>query len=94
VRPGRPFSPRELAKRDDSFEESDQLPAATAPAALPSATITATTTASGSPVPGRLAPQGLEQPAARQVQLVSLGTGIALIGLGLGFLGLRLRRTN
>ncbi|MGY5031132.1 hypothetical protein ACWC9U_09370 [Streptomyces sp. 900116325] len=53
-----------------------------------------TTTASGSPVPGRLAPQGLEQPAARQVQLVSLGTGIALIGLGLGFLGLRLRRTN
>ncbi|MET8398748.1 hypothetical protein [Streptomyces sp900116325] len=66
------------------------MPAATAPAAPPSATITA----SGSPVPGRLAPQGLEQPAARQVQLVSLGTGIALIGLGLGFLGLRLRRTN
>ncbi|MFJ7942877.1 hypothetical protein ACIQ6K_04260 [Streptomyces sp. NPDC096354] len=45
-------------------------------------------------MPGRLAPQGLEQPAARQVQLVSLGAGIALIGLGLGFLGLRLRRTN
>ncbi|MFI5630416.1 hypothetical protein ACIA8E_13715 [Streptomyces sp. NPDC051664] len=70
------------------------MPAATAPAVPPSATITATTTVSGSPVPGRFAPQGLEQPAARQVQLVSLGTGIALIGLGLGFLGLRLRRTN
>ncbi|MGW9129490.1 hypothetical protein [Streptomyces sp. NPDC055681] len=53
-----------------------------------------TTTAGGSPVPGRLAPEALEQPAVRQVRLVSLGTGIALIGLGLGFLGLRLRRTN
>ncbi|WP_392671622.1 hypothetical protein [Streptomyces sp. LN785] len=54
----------------------------------------ATPRPSDSPPEGRSAPQALDTPAARQVQMVSLGAGIALIGLGLGFLGLRMRRTG
>ncbi|MYV52080.1 hypothetical protein GT042_06085, partial [Streptomyces sp. SID3212] len=32
------------------------------------------------------------EPVAEPVAVLTLGTGITLIGLGLGFLGLRLRR--
>ncbi|MEU6015420.1 hypothetical protein ABZ826_15600 [Streptomyces sp. NPDC047515] len=49
---------------------------------------------STSPAAGRLAPQALDGPAVRQARHVSLGAGIALIGLGLGFLALRMRRSN
>ncbi|MEW2486041.1 hypothetical protein [Streptomyces sp. NPDC048411] len=58
----------------------------TAPAATPEV--------SDSPPEGRLAPQSLSTPAVRRVQRVSLGAGIALIGLGLGFLAFHLRRPN
>ncbi|MFF2327504.1 MULTISPECIES: hypothetical protein [unclassified Streptomyces] len=56
--------------------------------------IAVTPEASTSPEPGRLAPQALDGPTRERVQRVSLGAGIALIGLGLGFLALRLRRPN
>lgn len=36
--------------------------------------------------------QALSQPVARAVPALTLGIGIALMGLGIGFLGLRLRR--
>ncbi|MEV7236673.1 hypothetical protein AB0N06_22660 [Streptomyces sp. NPDC051020] len=62
----------------------------TTPVAVPAAT----PEASGPPPEGRLAPQSLDTPAVRRVQRVSLGAGIALIGLGLGFLAFRLRRPN
>ncbi|MEU2668746.1 hypothetical protein ABZ622_07710 [Streptomyces sp. NPDC007164] len=42
----------------------------------------------------RLSPQALDAPVVRQVKEVSLGAGIALIGLGLGFLAFRMRRAN
>lgn len=85
ARPGRSLSPMELADASASADEvppeSDPVPAVTPP---PDAF----------PEPGRTSRQALDEPAVRQVQQVSLGAGIALVGLGLGFLGLRLRRAN
>ncbi|MGW1553556.1 hypothetical protein [Streptomyces sp. NPDC002346] len=62
----------------------------TTPVAVPAVT----PAVSDSPPEGRLAPQALDTPAVRRVQTVSLGAGIALVGLGLGFLGFRMRRTG
>lgn len=42
----------------------------------------------------RAAAQALDAASLRRVQQVSLGTGIALVGLGLGFLAFRMRRAN
>lgn len=44
--------------------------------------------------PGQRSGQALDAAAVRRVQEVSLGTGIALVGLGLGFLAFRMRRAN
>lgn len=38
--------------------------------------------------------QALEGPAVEQVQQVSLGAGIALVGMGIGFLAFRMRRSG
>jgi hypothetical protein len=104
TRPGRSLSPLELTRSEAALEKEEpvrdagpvtdtdidtdsdtgEVPAVTSP---PSA----------SPQPGRTGRQALDRPSAhevQQVQQVSLGTGIALIGLGLGFLGFRMRRTN
>ncbi|MFD3522695.1 hypothetical protein [Streptomyces sp. NPDC058653] len=54
------------------------------------------------PVPPRTPPhnatareqdsQAVSQPVARAVPALTLGIGMAMMGLGIGFLGLRLRR--
>lgn len=44
--------------------------------------------------PGPRSGQALDAASVRRVQQVSLGTGIALVGLGLGFLAFRMRRAN
>ncbi|MFD0423651.1 hypothetical protein [Streptomyces parvus] len=92
-RPGRSLSPMELARVEDPVgedppEEADEgiadpvdLPASTPP---PDAFSD----------PGQRSGQALDAAAVRRVQEVSLGTGIALVGLGLGFLAFRMRRTN
>ncbi|NUW04720.1 hypothetical protein [Streptomyces sp. CAI 127] len=92
-RPGRSLSPMELARAEDPVgedppEEADEgiadpidLPASTPP---PDAFSD----------PGQRSGQALDAAAVRRVQEVSLGTGIALIGLGLGFLAFRMRRAN
>ncbi|MEU9058097.1 hypothetical protein AB0D13_04140 [Streptomyces sp. NPDC048430] len=48
------------------------------------------------PEPGESARQrqALDRPALKQMRDVSLGSGIALVGLGLAFLALRMRRPN
>jgi hypothetical protein len=90
LRPGRPFSSRELDHRDTPHGLPEVQPVMTTPVAVPAVT----PAVSDSPPEGRLAPQALDTPAVRRVRKVSLGAGIALVGLGLGFLGLRMRRTG
>ncbi|MFG2506939.1 hypothetical protein ACGFOW_15715 [Streptomyces rubiginosohelvolus] len=93
ARPGRSLSPMELARAEDPVAEDPQeatdegladpvdLPASTPP---PDAFRD----------PGQRSGQALDAAAVRRVQEVSLGTGIALVGLGLGFLAFRMRRPN
>ncbi|GAA3012745.1 hypothetical protein Sfulv_29560 [Streptomyces fulvorobeus] len=83
ARPGRSLSPIEIARADSLLEEEEK-PAPDLGEALPE-----DVTPGASPRP---APQAMDGPAVRQVQEVSLGAGIALVGLGLGFLALRMRR--
>ncbi|MFJ2705992.1 hypothetical protein ACIO3R_22675 [Streptomyces sp. NPDC087428] len=91
-RPGRQLTPQEIARADDAAESDadDEESTATGPAAVPAVTPDAST----SPETGRLARQALDGPAVRQVQEMSLGVGISLVGLGVGFLALRMRRTD
>ncbi|MEU1345792.1 hypothetical protein ACFYPA_15225 [Streptomyces sp. NPDC005775] len=81
------MTPEELARADALEEAAEE---ATEPAAVPALTPYAST----SPGTGRMTRQALEGPAVEQVKQVSLGAGIALVGLGLGFLGLRMRRAG
>ncbi|MET7365558.1 hypothetical protein ABZS61_06940 [Streptomyces sp. NPDC005566] len=87
ARPGRSLTPMELA---DASAAADEVP----PEADPDEVPVATPPPDAFPEPGRTSRQALDEPAVRQMQQVSLGAGIALVGLGLGFLGLRLRRLN
>ena len=87
ARPGRSLSPLELARADALLEEEEPEPDT---ADVPPAEVSP----SASPRSGRSAPQAMDGPAVRQVQQVSLGAGIALVGLGLGFLAFRMRRAR
>ncbi|MET7647756.1 hypothetical protein ABZS83_29820 [Streptomyces sp. NPDC005426] len=83
------MTPTELA-RADARDAAEEEAAATRPAAVPAVT----PGVSLSPGAGRMSRQALDGPAAEQLQRVSLGAGIALVGLGLAFLGLRMRRSG
>ncbi|MFE3369451.1 hypothetical protein ACFXOK_07575 [Streptomyces sp. NPDC059173] len=93
ARPGRSLSPVEQARAGDPVEEDPREETAEGradPVGLP---------ASSPPPeafsdPGQRSGQALDAAAVRQVQEVSLGAGIALVGLGLGFLAFRMRRAN
>ncbi|MFE7775483.1 hypothetical protein ACFU5O_16585 [Streptomyces sp. NPDC057445] len=41
---------------------------------------------------GKAAPQSSSAPLERKIPILTLGTGFALMGIGLGYMGLRLRR--
>ncbi|MFJ2894159.1 hypothetical protein ACIO87_04645 [Streptomyces sp. NPDC087218] len=90
MRPGRQFSPWELAHADGLLDPPEERPPAIDPEPVPVVT------------PGEIAPTGTEQaprqaldaPTVSQVKQVSLGAGIALIGLGLAFLAFRMRRST
>ncbi|MFD5873212.1 hypothetical protein [Streptomyces sp. NPDC060322] len=91
ARPGRALSPLEAA---ESEAAADAMPPDPDPVEVP-----AFTPPPGAfPEPGeterRRQRQALDEPALRQVRDVSLGTGIAMVGLGLAFLAFRMRRTG
>ncbi|MEV3929175.1 MULTISPECIES: hypothetical protein [unclassified Streptomyces] len=91
ARPGRSLSPQDIA---DSEAAADEVPPDQDPVDRP-----AFTPPPGAfPEPGETERQrqrqALDEPALRQVRDVSLGSGIALVGLGLAFLALRMRRTD
>ncbi|GGP40506.1 hypothetical protein [Streptomyces sindenensis] len=93
ARPGRSLSPMELARAEDAAgedppEEADESLAD--PVDLPASTPPPDAFSD----PGQRSGQALDAAAVRRVQEVSLGTGIALVGLGLGFLAFRMRRAN
>ena len=91
-RPGRQLSPWELAHADGSFQRPDASSAASDPSPVPAPA--ETPGVSTSPGADGLSPQALDAPAVRRVKQVSLGAGIALIGMGLGFLAFRMRRAD
>ncbi|MCX5141404.1 hypothetical protein [Streptomyces sp. NBC_00338] len=95
-RPGRTMTPEEIARADaleaseeEAAEEAEEEAEATEPAAVPAVTPEPST----SPGTGRMSRQALDGAAVEQVQQLSLGSGIALVGLGLGFLAFRIRRS-
>ncbi|WP_327176862.1 hypothetical protein OG599_17315 [Streptomyces sp. NBC_01335] len=89
VRPGRPLSPQELAEAIAALEDE-------ATPATPSAS-TSTSAApffpSSEPAPATR-PHALGTRATEGLRRLSLGSGIALVGLGLAFLGARMRRAD
>ncbi|MFJ9622765.1 hypothetical protein [Streptomyces sp. NPDC101181] len=96
ARPGRSLTPLELAR----VETRDETPVGTRDRGEAEQVVD-----DGSEVPvftpppdaftdpARRSGQALDAAAVRQVQQLSLGSGIALVGLGLGFLAFRMRRT-
>ncbi|MFE2290793.1 hypothetical protein [Streptomyces sp. NPDC059452] len=90
ARPGRSLSPLEPAwaetpvqpePSDEPEEVAVDLPVSAPPS-------------EGFSEPGPPAARALDAAAVQRVQQVSLGAGIALVGIGLSFLALRLRRSN
>ncbi|MGW2180987.1 hypothetical protein ACWCXX_23410 [Streptomyces sp. NPDC001732] len=90
LRPGRQFSPGEIAHADSLLDPPEEQPPATAPGPIPVATPEEISPTG----PERLPQQALDTPTVSRVKRVSLGAGIALIGLGLGFLAFRMRSSN
>ncbi|THA31181.1 hypothetical protein E6R18_17800 [Streptomyces sp. A1277] len=75
---------------DDQRAERDEQSAATPPSAVPAFTPDPRDFPDDEPA-GRRA---LDGTTVHHVRQVSLGAGIALVGLGIGFLALRMRRTR
>lgn len=90
ARPGRSLSPLELARAEEPVEEDEPESTLADPVDLP----VSTPPPSAFTDPGPRSGQALDAASVRRVQQVSLGTGIALVGLGLGFLAFRMRRAN
>ncbi|MGQ4486500.1 hypothetical protein ACN6LM_003328 [Streptomyces sp. SAS_281] len=86
-RPGR--SAAEVA-RQDALEDREPRPSPSESAAVP--VFTPDPADFRDPPPGGR--QALSGGAVRRLQQLSLGAGIALVGLGLGFLALRMRRAR
>lgn len=90
VRPGRSLTPLELARAETPDEPEPPDEPEQSPVGLPESTVPPEEFSET----GGQATRALDAAAVRQVQQVSLGTGIALVGLGLAFLAFRLRRVN
>ncbi|WP_241989711.1 MULTISPECIES: hypothetical protein [unclassified Streptomyces] len=86
-RPGR--SAAELA-RQDALAERAEREAASEPAAVPSFT----PDPDDFPEPAPAGRRALDGATVHRVKQMSLGAGIALVGAGVGFLALRMRRAR
>ncbi|MFE9722173.1 hypothetical protein ACFYQ5_00835 [Streptomyces sp. NPDC005794] len=89
ARPGRSLSPLEI---EDSEAAADEMPPDPDPAEVPAFT----PPPEAFPEPGESARrrQALDDPGLKHVRDASLGSGIALVGLGLAFLAFRMRRAT
>ncbi|WNI23757.1 hypothetical protein [Streptomyces sp. ITFR-16] len=87
-RPGRSVTPSELAREDAvaAREERPQAAETAADAASPAPSLASDAE--------RMSRQALDGADLERVRQMSLGSGIALVGLGLGFLAFRMRRTG
>ncbi|MFJ5048185.1 hypothetical protein [Streptomyces sp. NPDC088719] len=90
ARPGRSLTPLELARAEEPVPEDEPDADLAEPVDLP----VSTPPPSAFTDPAARSGQALDAASVRRVQQVSLGTGIALVGLGLGFLAFRMRRVN
>ncbi|MEW2066550.1 hypothetical protein [Streptomyces sp. NPDC007346] len=90
ARPGRSLTPLELTRAETPTEPEPSLGPEDTAADLLVFTPPPEAFSEPGPPPAR----ALDAAAVRQVQQVSLGSGIALVGLGLAFLAFRLRRVN
>ncbi|MGW9305778.1 hypothetical protein ACWHA3_33800 [Streptomyces cyaneofuscatus] len=90
ARPGRSLTPLEVARAEAPVEPEPSDEAEATAADLP----VFTPPPEAFSDPGAAGARALDAAAVRQVQQVSLGTGIALVGLGIAFLAFRLRRVN
>lgn len=90
ARPGRSLTPPEQARAERPAPEDEPDADLVEPVDLP----VSTPPPSAFTDPGARSGQALDAASVRRVQQVSLGTGIALVGLGLGFLAFRMRRAN
>ncbi|MYY04859.1 hypothetical protein GT035_22090 [Streptomyces sp. SID4913] len=81
-----------MARQDalDERAEREEQSATTEPASVPAFTPDPRDFPEDAPA-GR---QALDEATVHRVQQVSLGAGIALVGLGIGFLALRMRRAR
>ncbi|POG45155.1 hypothetical protein BV881_23355 [Streptomyces sp. ZL-24] len=97
ARPGRSLTPLELAQAENRAEREppqEAVEEADEPDTAPAGLQDFTPPPDAFTDPEARAARALDAAAVRQVQQVSLGTGIALVGLGLAFLAFRLRRVN
>ncbi|MEV6395000.1 hypothetical protein AB0M39_09530 [Streptomyces sp. NPDC051907] len=80
----RPPEPEAPLTEDEALEEEAPAASVAPPTPTPIRTVPAAARDQG--------PQALPQPVRHQISPLSLGVGMALMGLGIGFLGVRLRR--
>ncbi|MFJ9328254.1 hypothetical protein ACIRPN_11845 [Streptomyces sp. NPDC101230] len=90
VRPGRSLTPLELARAEAPDEPEPSAEPEEAAADL----LAFTPPPEAFSEEGPPAVRALDAAAVRQVQQVSLGSGLALVGLGMAFLAFRLRRVS
>ncbi|MFB7370841.1 hypothetical protein ACFC0D_13480 [Streptomyces sp. NPDC056222] len=105
-RPGRPVPPQEsssspgpeepsrtkTATADESPEEEDGSDDGLEAVPETESTTDTPPPASAPAAAPRLSPRATATTADRQIPVLTLGAGLAMVGLGIGFLGVRMRR--
>ncbi|GGT20716.1 hypothetical protein GCM10014713_11990 [Streptomyces purpureus] len=91
VRPSAPEDP--VGTRTATEEDREEQPDATAEAVPEREETPAVSPPATAPAAARAhLPRTVATPSDRQVPVLTLGAGLTMVGLGIGFLGVRLRR--